>query len=89
MTDEPMMTLDGNALAGLLDAVFGEDMTTVLGTCGACGASGEVARLVVYTRAPGAVARCPACSSVLMVLVTVRAVTCVDLRGLAALERAT
>ena len=89
MADEPMMTLDGNALAGLLDAVFGEDMTTALGTCGACGASGEVARLVVYTRAPGAVARCPACSSVLMVLVTVRAVTCVDLRGLAALERAT
>ena len=47
------------------------------------------ARLVVYTRAPGAVARCSACSSVLMVFVTVREVTCVDLRGLAALERAT
>jgi hypothetical protein len=35
------------------------------------------------------VARCSACSSVLMVFVTVREVTCVDLRGLAALERAT
>jgi hypothetical protein len=89
MGDERMTTLDGNALAGLLDAVFGEDMTTATGTCGACGASGEVARLVVYTRAPGAVARCPACSSVQMVFVTVREVTCVDLRGLAALERVT
>ena len=36
---------------------------------------------------PGAVARCPACSSVLMVLVTRHEVTCVDLPGLAALER--
>jgi hypothetical protein len=87
MTDKPMTTLDGNALAGLLEAVFGEDMTTAIGTCAGCGASGEVARVVVYTRGPGAVARCSACTSVVMVLVSVRDVTCVDLRGFAALER--
>ena len=89
MTSEPMTTLDGNALAGLLDAVFGQDMTTATGTCAACGASGEVARAVVYARGPGSVARCPACTSLLMVLVTVRGFTCVDLRGLAALDPAT
>ena len=88
MADVAATTLDGNALAGLLADVFGEEMTTATGTCAGCGVSSEVARFVVYTRGPGAVARCPACSSVLMVLVTRREVTCVDLRGLAALERA-
>jgi hypothetical protein len=32
--------------------------------------------------------RCRGCDSVLMVLVTVREITCVDLRGLAVLEPA-
>ena len=80
------MTLDGNAIAGLLVDVFGEEMTTAIGTCASCGASGEVARFVVYTQAPGTIARCAACSSVLMVLVSIREIRCVDLRGLAALE---
>jgi len=87
MADACVTTLDGNALAGLLAAVFGEEMTTATGTCASCGASGEVARFVVYAQGPGAVARCAACTSVLMVLVTVREITCVDLRGLAALDQ--
>jgi len=87
MAEVSMTTLDGNALAGLLAAVFGEEMTTATGTCASCGASGEVARFVAYAQGPGAVARCAACTSVLMVLVTVREITCVDLRGLAALDR--
>ena len=82
-----LTTLDGNALGGLLATVFGEEMTTAVGTCVSCGASGEVATFVVYARGPGAVARCPACTSVLMVFVTRREITCVDLRGLATLER--
>jgi Family of unknown function (DUF6510) len=86
MADVAATTLDGNAIAGLLADVFGEEMTTATGTCASCGASGEVATFVVYARGPGAVARCPACSAVLMVLVTVRETTCVDLRGLVALE---
>jgi uncharacterized Zn finger protein len=56
------------------------------GTCPSCGAAGEVGTFVVSARAPGTVVRCAACTSVSMVLVTVRDVTCVDLRGLAALE---
>jgi hypothetical protein len=81
-----MDALDGNALAGRLVEVFGSEMTTATGTCATCGASGPVAELVVYLRAPGAVARCRSCSSVLMVLVEAHEVTCVDLRGLAALD---
>jgi hypothetical protein len=86
MTEERTATLDGNAIAGLLADVFGEEMTTAIGTCAACGASGEVATFAVFTRAPGIVARCRACASVLMVLVTIREITCVDLRGVVSLE---
>jgi hypothetical protein len=42
----------------------------------------------VYLRAPGEVARCRQCGSVVMVFVEARGVTCVDLRGLAALDPA-
>ena len=83
-----MEALDGNAIAGLLFHVFGAEMTTATGVCASCGATGYVAELEVYVQAPGTVARCRSCGSVLMVLVTVRGTTCVDLRGLAALEHA-
>ena len=78
-----MDALDGNAIAGLLVEVFGAEMTTATGVCGNCGASGVVAELVVYLEAPGTVVRCRSCKRMLMVLVTVRGRTCVDLRGLA------
>jgi hypothetical protein len=77
-----MDALDGNAIAGQLVEVFGAEMTTATGVCASCGASGVVAELVVYLQAPGTVVRCRSCESVLMVLVSRREVTCVDLRGL-------
>jgi hypothetical protein len=79
--------LDGNAVAGLLADVFGAEMTNVIGTCATCGSRGEIATFVVYVRTPGTVVRCRTCSALLMVLVTIREITCVDLRGLDALER--
>ena len=82
-----MDALDGNAIAGLLVEVFGAETTTATGECASCGATGPVAELEVYLEAPGTVVRCRSCEAVLMVLVTARGVTCVDLRGLAALER--
>ncbi len=80
-----MEALDGNAIAGLLQEVFGAEMTNAIGMCGTCGAAGPVAECVVYLRAPGTVARCGNCGCVLMVFVKVRDVNCVDLRGLATL----
>ena len=82
-----MDALDGNAIAGLLFSVYGEEMTTATGVCAGCGASRPVAELRVYTHAPGVVVRCASCDGVLLVLVEARGVTCVDARGLAALER--
>jgi ribosomal protein L40E len=80
--------LDGNAIAGQLFAVFGNEMTTAVRVCATCGARGPVAELEVYLRGPGTVVRCRSCRNVQMVLVEVRGVACVDLRGLAALEPA-
>jgi hypothetical protein len=81
-------TLDGNAIAGALFDVFGIEMTDAKCVCATCGAQFVVAQTEVYLRAPGAVVRCLRCRAILMVLVAVRGVTCVDLEGLAAVDRA-
>jgi hypothetical protein len=80
------LAVDGNAIGGLLAEVFGTEMTTAVATCGGCGAVSQVAELAVYRPGPGTVVRCLACDSVLMVFVTVRGVTCVDLRGMTSLS---
>jgi hypothetical protein len=81
-----MDALDGNAIAGVLYDVFDVEMTAAATVCAFCGASGHVAELRVYLRAPGTVARCPSCGNVVMVLVEIRGIACVDLRGLVRLE---
>jgi hypothetical protein len=79
-----VIALDGNAIAGDLIEVTGVDLAAEICACASCGASGFFAEAVVYTRGPGRVARCRVCSEVLVVLVTIRGITCVDLRGLEA-----
>jgi Family of unknown function (DUF6510) len=84
-----MEPLDGNAIAGELYDVFGAEMTTATGTCATCHTRGQLGELRVYLRgAPGTVARCRNCGSVLMVLVEIRGFTCVDLSGMEELEPA-
>jgi hypothetical protein len=79
-----MIALDGNAIAGDLIEVLGFDLAAATCACASCGTSGFFAEAVVYTRGPGRVARCRACGELLVVLVTIRGITCVDLRGIAA-----
>jgi ribosomal protein S27E len=81
-----MDTLDGNALAGLLYEVFGEEMTSFMATCATCGAVAAIAETVVYPHLPGAVARCRTCGALLMVITHIHGVNCVDLEGIAALN---
>src|SRR5262249_34893203 len=76
-----MDAVDGNAIAGVLQDVYGRDMTVVTAICASCGDSAAVAECVVYVRAPGSVVRCRSCGNVLAVLVTARGVTCVHLDG--------
>ncbi len=62
------LMLDGNAVAGLLQEVFATEMTTAVGTCGNCGASGEIGAIHVY-RGAGVVLRCPYCDNTLVKIV--------------------
>lgn len=79
-----MIALDGNAIAGDLIEALGVDLSAATCVCASCAASGFFAEAVVYTRGPGRVARCRACGELLVVLVTIRGITCVDLRGIVA-----
>ena len=79
------LTLDGNAVAGLLLEVFGAEMTTARGVCAGCGADDQIGAVRLY-RAAGYVLRCPQCEAVLAKLVTDGSRAWLDLRGLRSLE---
>ncbi|MFD6331159.1 DUF6510 family protein [Streptomyces niveus] len=76
---------DGNTLGGPLSEIFAVDLTAAVGRCAGCGASGPLARLRVYDRAPGLVARCPDCSRVVLRLVRGPDTAWLDLQGAASL----
>jgi ribosomal protein S27E len=67
-----MDALDGNAIAGVLFARFGREMTMAEVRCMHCHHTSLMAELVVYMKAPGTVTRCPTCGEVVMVIVNVR-----------------
>jgi hypothetical protein len=64
-----MDALDGNAIAGALYDHFGHEMTMAHGRCAHCHTTWMLAELRLYLKAPGAVARCPTCDDVVMVIV--------------------
>lgn len=72
--------LDGNALSGLLQEVFGAELTGAPHTCPACGAESPVAAHRLYLGA-GAVLRCPACGQIALVAVALRDRDIVHLTG--------
>jgi hypothetical protein len=77
---------DGTALAGHLHDLFRVDVTAALGSCGSCGRTVPMAEVRVFDHAPGVVARCPACSQVLLRLARGPGRAWLDLRGLAYLQ---
>lgn len=79
------LMLDGNAVAGLLQEIFGAEMTTAVGTCAACGDELPVGAVHVFLCA-GIVLRCPRCDNVLAKVVKRRGQVCVDLSGLRGLS---
>jgi hypothetical protein len=80
-----MARLDGNSIAGLLESMFGRDLTVALGVCGTCGAERHVGALHVY-RAAGIVVRCPDCDSVLMRVVEAPQRIWIDMQGVATMQ---
>ena len=58
--------LDGNALGGLLQELFGTEMTAAPHTCQSCGTERPVAAHRVYLGA-GTVLRCSVCDQIALV----------------------
>jgi len=75
------LVLDGNAVAGSLVDAFGEEMTATPSECASCGNVAPLARLVAYTRGPGIVLRCPACTAVMIRIARTRQGIFVDVQG--------
>lgn len=78
------LTLDANAVGGLLIEIFGTDMTAAACQCAHCGNRAEVATLRAYIHAPGTVLRCSICTEiVLRIMRTADGRYLVDARGAA------
>ena len=63
------LMVDGNALAGQLEEIFGRDMTMAVAKCAWCARDAEMGALMAFTRGPGVVLRCPACQGVIVRIV--------------------
>jgi Family of unknown function (DUF6510) len=79
------LTLDGNAVAGLLQEVFAVEMTTAVGSCGNCGAAEPIGAVRVY-RGAGVVLRCRHCDNTLAKIVRSETRLWVDFPGVRALQ---
>ena len=73
--------LDGNAAAGMLQAIFGGDMTAVPSQCDNCGDVAMMGTLHAYTQGPGMVLRCAICSNVVIRIVETPDEMLMDARG--------
>ena len=83
MRDDPAvdLTVDGNAIGGLLASIFAVDVTASPGQCAMCHTVSMVGTMRAYTRGPGIVLRCPACAEVVIRVVQTPTATLVDVSG--------
>ena len=81
------MHTDGNELAGVLDELFGTEMSSTQRRCGSCRALRVVAEHPLYHGA-GYVLRCPACGDLAATVVEQTGGYAVTLRGTWLLSRA-
>ena len=78
--------LDGNAAAGMLQAIFPFDMTLAQVTCTGCGATNAVGAAAAYMHGMGTVIRCPSCDTALIRVAQVRGHYLLDMRGVRVLQ---
>lgn len=79
-------TLDGNAVAGLLEEIFGSDMTVADSECAACARRDRLGGALAYTSAPGVVLRCAGCRGVMLRIVDTPRGRLIEAKGLAYLR---
>jgi hypothetical protein len=75
------LMLDGNAVAGQLEQIFGRDMTTVVARCAHCAREAALGAFMAFTQGPGTVLRCPACLAAVVRIVQTNADVYLDVRG--------
>ena len=78
--------LDGNAAAGMLQAIFPFDMTLVHATCAGCEATNAIGATAAYMHGMGTVIRCPSCDTVLIRMAQVKGHFLLDMRGVRVLQ---
>ncbi len=82
------LMLDGNAVAGELEQIFGRDMTMAVARCAGCASDAELGALMAFTRGPGVVLRCPACQQAIARIVQTPSAIYLEARGAAFLRMA-
>ena len=80
------LVLDGNAVAGLLQELFGTEMTNNQAKCASCGEVSMLGALLVFGGAMGRVLRCPRCEGIMMRIVARRGALWLDMRGISYLR---
>jgi hypothetical protein len=83
MRDDPAvdLTVDANAIGGMLATLFGVDVTGSPSQCASCHTVSIVGTMRVYMRGPGIVVRCPACAQVVMRMVQTPTAMLIDATG--------
>lgn len=86
--DDPAagLMVDGNAVAGDLEMIFGRDMTANDAECTSCGQTHAMGALLAFTGGPGIVLRCPSCMAVMLRIVRTPRGTSIDARGIAVMQ---
>ncbi len=75
------LMLDANATAGLLQEIFGVEMTASPTECANCGNEDEIGTLLAFIQGPGFVLRCSTCENVVLRIVQTSEATYLDARG--------
>ena len=78
--------LDGNAAAGMLQAIFPFEMTLVQATCTGCGTTKAIGATDAYMHGMGTVIRCPSCDKALIRMAQVKGRYFLDMRGVRVLQ---
>jgi len=82
------LMLDANSAAGILQEIFGVEMTAAPTECASCGNEAAVGTLLAFSHGPGIVLRCSACENVVLRIVQTPAATYLDARGAVYLQLA-